>query len=68
MDQSKSLLASKTFWLHILTMIVTYGGLASNVLPPDAAKWALGIQSIVGIILRLVTDQPVTVLPASPNH
>lgn len=65
MDQAKPLWKSKTFWLHILTMAATYGGLASNVLPPQAAAIALGVQGIAGIILRLVTDQPVTINPQS---
>lgn len=62
---TKPLWQSKTFWLHILTMAATYGGMASNVLPPQAAAIAVAVQGVAGIILRLVTDEPVTI---APNH
>ncbi len=57
---SKSLFTSKIFWLNVLSAAAELTGVLNGVLPAHA----LGIATtIINIGLRLVTDQPVHVLP-----
>jgi hypothetical protein len=60
--QMKSLFASKTFWLHVLTAVGTFGGMAVNVVPAPWTPYILAFQSVAGVALRLVTKEPVSVL------
>jgi hypothetical protein len=53
--ENKHLLKSKTFWVNALTAVTMYGGL----LP--ANKYAVAGLGVANIILRLLTDTPVTV-------
>ena len=60
---SKSLFASKTFWLNVLSA----GLEVSQVLPIPAGYLTLGT-NVANIALRLVTDTPVHVIaPASES-
>ncbi len=52
---AKSILTSKTFWLNILGLAVTIGG----ILPQ---KWGVPILAIANIAVRFLTDQPVSLL------
>lgn len=54
---SKNILKSKTFWTNLLLGAAQVGG----VLP---SKYGVPIQTIVNLVLRVVTDMPVTILPA----
>lgn len=64
---SKSIFLSKTFWLSLLSPLV--GWLASKYLvglPPDsvaALTQALAALAVANIGTRLVTNQPVHILP-----
>jgi len=53
---SKSLFASRTFWFNVATMVVTFAG----ILP---TKYAAPIAAVGNILLRIITDQPVHILP-----
>ncbi len=53
---SKNILASKTFWLNILGLIASYGGF----LPP---KYSVPVMAGANIAVRLLTNQPVSILP-----
>lgn len=55
---SKSLFASKTFWFNIVTAAVELSGVLP--IPPGVAAAVVGIGNVV---IRLLTDQPVHVLP-----
>jgi hypothetical protein len=56
---SKSILASKTFWVNALGGIVagtaTYGGY----IPPKYAPAVIATGSIANILLRFLTNQPI---------
>lgn len=53
---SKNFLKSKTFWLNLGGLALTYG----NLLPP---KYAVPTLAIANIGVRLLTNQPLTILP-----
>ena len=53
---TKSLILSKTFWLNVLGLAATIGG----ILPQ---KWAVPVLTIANIGNRLLTNQPVTLFP-----
>lgn len=55
---SKSLFKSKTFYFNLLTFGLGYAGY----LP---AEYAGAVAAIGNIVLRLLTDQPVHVVPAA---
>jgi hypothetical protein len=57
---SKSLLQSKTFWTNVLLGAAQVSGY----LP---AKYGVPIQTIANVVLRVLTDSPVTVLPQATN-
>lgn len=59
--ESKNILRSKTFWFNALTIIGTV--LAAPVLPAALIPWIPTAQALVNIGLRVVSDQPVTILP-----
>ena len=56
---SKHLFMSKTFWANILGLAVTVSG----ILPQ---KWAAPTMIVANIGLRIISGQPVTLLPAAP--
>lgn len=53
---SKSLFASKTFWFNIASALVYFSGAL-------APKFAVPLAAVGNIIIRVLTSQPVTVLP-----
>ena len=59
--QPKSIFESKTAWFNLLTLVVTYGGYATNILPPKFAEIAVGVVAVANFLLRIITKQPVTV-------
>ena len=52
----KSIFTSKTFWFNVLGIATAYG----NILPP---KYAVPVVTIGNIGLRLITNQPVGIIP-----
>jgi hypothetical protein len=59
---SKSLFASKMFWLGLLQIASgTLELVGTEVLGSDGAGWAAVGSGVVTIVLRVVTKQPVTV-------
>lgn len=57
----KPIWKSKTLWVNILTLAVLIGGvLSSNPQYGELAKWAALGLPIVNVLLRFVTNQPVT--------
>ena len=52
----KNILKSKTFWVNALTLAGTVGGYLPT-------KYAAPTLAIANIGLRLITSQPVSVLP-----
>lgn len=64
--ESKSLWLSKTFWTNAVALavsIATAFGLDLGLDPEQQAELVAVILSLANIGLRLVTRQPVTVLP-----
>ena len=59
---SKSLFKSKTFWVNVLTAGVELSGVLTGLIPPGALQIAT---NVLNIALRLVTSQPVSVMPNS---
>ena len=57
-DVSKSLFASKTFWIQVLTAAAELSGVL-----PIPAGVATMVGSIATIVVRTLTSQPVHVLP-----
>ena len=53
---SKNILTSKTFWLNLAGIAASYGGF----LPP---KYSVPVMAVANIGVRLLTNQPVTILP-----
>jgi hypothetical protein len=51
---TKHILASKTFWVNVVSLAATYSGY----LP---AEYAAVVVPVANLILRLLTKQPVTV-------
>lgn len=52
----KSIFKSKTFWFNVVSIAASYGQL----LPP---KYAVPVVTIGNIGLRLITNQPVGIIP-----
>ena len=65
--RTKSLFASKTFWFGAIYTVVTFAGLAGfgKYTPPaDLVDAVQQLAGLVAIALRIVTKEPVTVLPS----
>ena len=58
---SKSLFKSRIFWANLLSAAAELSGVLTGFVPPGALTLAT---NIINIALRLVTSQPVTILPA----
>lgn len=58
-DMSKSLFASRTFWFNVLSI----GAELSGILPLPAGTVTV-ISNVINIGLRMVTSQPVSVIPS----
>ncbi len=59
---SKNILRSKIFWVNVLTAAVELSGALTGLLPPGALQL---VTNVLNIALRLITNQPVTVLPTA---
>lgn len=57
----KSILSSKTFWLNILGLAATVGG----ILP---VKWGSVVLTVANIGMRFVTNQPVNLFGADSKE
>jgi len=60
--ESKNLLRSKIFWVNVLTAAVELSGALTGLVPLGTLQL---VTNVLNIALRLVTSQPVTVLPVS---
>ena len=58
---SKSLFKSGIFWANLLSAAAELSGVLTGFVPPGALALAT---NVINIALRLVTSQPVTILPA----
>lgn len=59
--ETKSIFKSKVFWVNVLTGIGTIAGL--GIFPPAVMVYVPAVQAVVNIGLRLITNQPVHVMP-----
>lgn len=61
----KSIFRSRTFWLNVATGLSVLLAMPelTAILGPDALKYVVLIQSAANVILRVLTSQPVSVLP-----
>ena len=59
---SKNLLRSKIFWVNVLTAAVELSGALGGLVPVGTLQLTT---NVLNVLLRLVTNQPVTVLPVS---
>lgn len=59
---SKSIFSSKTFWVNLLTGIVTAGGYATGNIPPSWAPYIAAAVGTANILLRAITTQPVHIV------
>jgi hypothetical protein len=62
---SKNILRSKIFWVNVLTAAVELSGALGGMVPPGALQLTT---NVLNILLRLITNQPVTVLPTSTEE
>ena len=62
---SKNILRSKIFWVNVLTAAVELSGALGGMVPPGALQLST---NVLNILLRLITNQPVTVLPTSTEE
>ena len=64
MEQAKSIFYSKTFWFNVVALIVLVAGsfgFNEAELSPNLETYALVIVTVVNLLLRLVTKQPVKI-------
>lgn len=59
---SKSLFKSRIFWANLLSAMAELSGVLTGFVPPGALTLAT---NFINVALRIVTSQPVTILPAS---
>ena len=62
---SKNILKSKIFWVNVLTAAVELSGALGGMVPVGALQLTT---SVLNILLRLITNQAVTVLPTSTEE
>jgi hypothetical protein len=66
---SKSLFASKVFWLGVAQLAVGVIDLVkTNVLESETAAWGAVVSGALTIVLRLLTKQPVTLKGGEPKQ
>lgn len=58
---AKSIFLSKTFWVNVITVFVSIAGYASGMVPPEWQAFLLPAVAIANIVLRAITNQPVTI-------
>lgn len=57
MQATKSLIQTKTFWIAVLQAVVGIIGIFSNTYPTTG--WLLTAKSVLDVVNRLYTTQPV---------
>ena len=62
---SKNIIKSKIFWVNVLTAAVELSGALGGLVPPGALQLTT---NVLNIVLRLITNQAVTVLPTSTEE
>ena len=62
---SKNILKSKIFWVNVLTAAVELSGALGGMVPVGALQLTT---NVLNILLRLITNQAVTVLPTSTEE
>lgn len=62
---SKNLLRSKIFWANVLTAAVELSGALTGIVPPGTLQL---VTNVLNIVLRLITTQPVTILPVRETN
>jgi hypothetical protein len=62
---SKNILKSKIFWVNVLTAAVELSGVLGGLVPAGALQLTT---NVLNILLRLITKQPVTVLPSGGSE
>lgn len=60
---AKPIWLSRTFWVNVLTPLLTLAIYLLGILPVDYQPWAIPLLGVVNVLLRLVTTQPVAILP-----
>ncbi len=55
----KSLISSKMFWINFITILIGIAGLIQNTFPVNP-QIVLLIVGVLNIILRTVTEQPIS--------
>lgn len=60
--EPKPIWYSKTFWFNVITLVVMIAGALSDpaTYGPEIAKWAALILPVGNVVLRWMTNQPVT--------
>ena len=53
---------SKTIWINILTAVIELSGALGGLVPVGTLQLTT---NVLNVLLRLITNQPVTVLPSS---
>lgn len=64
MSVNKPFWTSKTIWMNILTASIELSGVLGGLVPAGTLQL---VTNVLGIALRLITSQPVTILPASSD-
>lgn len=60
--ESKVWYKSKTIWTNVVIVLIAVLMLATEQLglSPEAVQWILFLAGVLGIVLRALTDQPIT--------
>jgi hypothetical protein len=61
---SKNLFQSRIFWANVITAAIELSGVLGGIVPAGTLQL---LTNCLNIALRLVTSQPVTVLPVSTD-
>lgn len=60
--EPKPIWQSRTFWVNALTLAATVLGTLTGILPAEVAPYVAGALSVVNVVLRFLTDRPVTLI------
>lgn len=61
MNETKSLWKSKTFWFNTISGVIGVVGQIQGFLPPPALPYVAAVVAVGNIVLRMITDQPVSI-------